>query len=89
MQDHFNGGEVPWEWSESFEHLLDHSGGRPAAVGGELPTEAAVRMRSFKSATWERQAECAKDGPWCGNGETAKHPMIMCWPATKPDRKAW
>lgn len=25
----------------------------------------------------------------CGNGETAKHPAIMCWPATKPDRKAW
>lgn len=24
----------------------------------------------------------------CGNGETAKCPTIMCWPATKPDRKA-
>lgn len=49
--------------------------------------EATMRMRGFQSTTWERQAGLQRMTQ-CGNGETAKHPMIMCWPATKPDRKA-
>lgn len=71
-------GRVPWEWSKSFEHLLDHSGGRPAVVGGELPIEAGVRMRGFKSTTWERQAKCAKDGPvWEWGDNQAPHDHVL------------
>lgn len=46
-------------------------------MGGELPIEAAVRMRDFTSATWERQAECAKDDPvWEWGDSQAPHDRV-------------
>lgn len=40
MQNYFNGGGSPWEWSKSVEHLLFHSGVWPAV--GTLNTRATA-----------------------------------------------
>jgi hypothetical protein len=66
MQNHFN-GVSPGSGAKVLSTLLVHNGGKTAVVCPERQdhssTQATLCMDDFRSATWERQAESAKDDP--------------------------